>query len=259
MGNMAFMWDNRYAHFSTVLTPSSEALGLPVEYTQIPDRKSPWRSAISTAEPYIDINMQTTNASAIFLVNARAMPGGEIILEDRGTGSTPGSPTTLATITPDPFSETKVDVAYFPYGTFRHMRLRFTNPYSANTYAEIAHVGIGPVFEPDKSMVQLNRVKQDPSVVVYSVDGQASATERTQFATGALNLHWQDQDPDGGQNNFERLREMYRFMGRHHPFFLQLDKDLDFTCYMARFTSDFSFVDIEHAMKDMSLTWEEVR
>lgn len=218
------------------LSGSTTAAALPWTNTQNPERMTVGRSATGTGTAYIDIDLGANYASypvtAIAVANVKLIGSGVLKLQERGTGSTPGSATDVATLpTQDAFR--KIAFAY-PAATVtkRHYRLLFTNPGSDNDYAELGFVFLGSYFEPGVNWSSPSEFGyDDPSLVRTADGGQESLRTRTPYYEGALEFR------DILQADFDALHTIYDIcVTAGAPFFLMLDEDQDWQNALVRFS-----------------------
>lgn len=213
---------NLWSASTSTVSASSEATALPAAATRNPDRTYPWRSAVDTGEAALDLDLGTGYTSypvtAVALANVRLLGTGVVKLQERGTGSSPGTATDVLTL---PAMDAGRRITYgYPASpvTARHYRLLFTNPTSAEDFAEVGYVFIGQYFEPAVNFsTPADFPYEDPSVARVSESGQATFVERTPYYAGDLTFS------DLAQSDFDALHAIYQIVRGTTPFFLVLD------------------------------------
>lgn len=252
---------DRWSASTTVVVGTSEATALPATNTQQPDRANIWRSLVGSGEAALDADFgSVVSIDMIAVANVKRLSGGSLQLQDRGTGTTAGTASTVATITPATDDETGVVVQDVTSFTARHVRLLWTNPESVSDYAECGVVGIGAGFEPTQDL-QWNwpTSRVDPSVRVQAPGGQVTVTQRPAYTTGSWRFLWET------AADLDRLRAFYRRVGTHTPFFFAQGDDFstvvrpDWVQLFARLTGARGLVGITPGVFDVQLEWEEVR
>ncbi len=212
---------------TTTLTASSSATALPASYLQHPDRAKVWRSLTQTGVQTMDFDLASAqDVTSVCVANLKLVGAGALQVY---SGASLGAETTLrATITSQD-RDTRAASSFFTTGNARYWRLKWTNPGSANDYAEVGYVHLGTYFEPLVNItVPVDIARPDPSVLVESVDGQAQAVRRTKFFRGSWVF----------QNIVEAQLDLYRALwdtiGVGGVYFQHLDTSLAWTCWYAR-------------------------
>lgn len=232
MARIRYLYANDYTAAATVLTPSSTSTTLPVGNSQSPDRSLVFRSGTVSVAVTIDVDFGSTKAvTAAAMANIRLFSGGALEVYDRGTGGAPGAATLKATLSA---SDTYRRTAFVFFTSFsaRHVQLKFTNPGAISGYVELGHAFLGTYFEPSVNVrVPMDTEIVDPSVILSSVDGQKSTTERTNYEAGAQELYFVE---ESDQASFQAMQTA---VGKRVPVFVVLDGALAWTCWMAYFTT----------------------
>ena len=236
MARIRFMDTSRNLFAAAALTAGSAATGLPAANAQHPDRAKVWRSATNTTGQTLDIDLGSSQAvTCVALANHKRIgSGGLVNLRERGTGGSPGAPTTIAVI-PAQDRDTRTASAFFGSVSARHWQLQFTNPSVVSDYVELGYAHLGTYFEPTVNIaVPAEIARPDPSVIVESVDGQATTARRTKFFRGS----WAFRNITEAQ--LDLYRAMWDALGVSGVFFQHLDDSLAWTCWYARNAADLS-------------------
>lgn len=249
-----YLYANRWAEATTVLTASSEASALPVKASQNPDRSYAFRSGTGAVEVTIDCDLGAVrNIDAIAAANVRLFTGGSLQVSQRGTGATPGAAVLVATL---PASEAlrRTTFAFVSTVSARHWRFTFTNPGLVSGYVELGYAFLGLAFQPSVNVrVPLDTQVIDPSVIERSVDGQKSTTFRTNFDAGSMELFFVP------TADAEAFATMQSTVGVRLPFFMVLDDTLSWTAWLAAFTTPIGRKFEEATGRyTVSYGWEEI-
>lgn len=251
---MIILDDNRWTLPTSLVSATSEATALPAVMTQHPERTAVWRSLTQSGVQALDCDLGSVmSLDTVAVANAKLIMGGTLVLQNRGTGSTPGSAVTVLTID-DLDDETLAVLETFPAISARHVRLLWTNPSSLLDYAECGAIGLGPGFVPvDDPQWGFPMNRLDPSVLTSAPDGQATVTQRRQFASGEWDLRWNT------TADLDRLRQWYRRVGTSTPFFASFYEVLDWTSLYMRLTGQRGLTGLAQGIFDVAITWEETR
>lgn len=247
---------NHWPSLAGTITASSAAAGLPVTYTQSPDRSKVWRSAVGTAAVTIDRDLgAAVSTSGIGVANLRLFgSGGVLNVYQRGSAGSPGASVLLGTITGQD-RDTRAAAAFWAAQSFRHYRLEFTNPGAVSSYVEVGVVHLGTYFEPAVNPTVPAEVQRvDPSVSAESVDGQRTTARRSKYFAG----RWQFRDIL--ETQLDEYRAIFDAAGVAGPAFHVLDTALPWTCVYAY---QAGALEIGHELVAgryaLSLPWVEVR
>lgn len=244
---------NLYVAIATALTPSSSATALPASYSQHPDRAKVWRSAQGTGVATMDVDLGSAqDVTALHVANLKLVGAGALQLY---SGASLGAETTLrGTITAQD-TDTRVGFVHFATANARYWRLKFTNPGSANDYAELGYVHLGTYFEPTQNVTVPSDVGLlDPSVESASVDGQATFARRTMFAKGA----WAFENIPEAQ--LTSYRAIWRALGVSGVFFQVLDDTLSWTAWYSRIAGQLGVqMGVLEGRYNVGLPWQENR
>lgn len=168
-------YGNLYSAAASTVTASSAATGLPVAFSQSPDRSQVYRSATSTSVVDVTIDLgasRSVNGWAV--ANIKLVGTGALALYQHGTAGSPGAGVLVATITAQD-AQRKVAFSFFAAVSARHWSLKWTNPTSASDYAELGYAWLGTYFEPSVNYsVPMPQRMVDPSLI-----GRSSSRQRT--------------------------------------------------------------------------------
>jgi hypothetical protein len=253
--NLRLLYVNRYSAATTTLTASSSATALLVGASKNPDRSYAWRSLTQTGVQTIDADFGSSMAvNACLLANVKTVGTGVVELYSRGTGSSPGSATLVATM-PTQDRDTRTTFAFFNSVSARHWQLKWTNPTSASDYAELGHAFLGTYIEGQRNIRVPSRIaRPDPSVASMSVDGQQTFRRRTKYFTG----EWEFLEISEAQ--LTELRAIFDAIGVGTPFYAVLDTSLTWTSWFARFVGALQ-TNLSQVVGryTVAMSWEEVR
>lgn len=255
MARIRFMDTSRnlYVATATALTPSATVTALPAANSQHPDRAKVWRSTQGTGVATMDADLGSAqDVTSLLVANVKLLGAGVLELY---SGASLGAETTLQATMPAQDRDTRTTFAFFSAASARYWRLKFTNPGGANDYAELGYVHLGTYFEPLVNVaVPAEIARPDPSVIVESVDGQATMARRTKFFRGA----WSFRNIVDAQ--LDLYRAMWDALGVGGVYFQHLDTSLPWTCWYARNAADLSIelAEIENRYT-LSFPWVENR
>jgi hypothetical protein len=171
------------------------------------------------------------------------------------SGASLGAETSLqGTITAQD-TDRRVGFVHFVSASARYWRLKFTNPGSANDYAELGYVHLGTYFEPTQNVsVPSDLELLDPSVESASVDGQATFARRTQFSRGT----WAFENIPEAQ--LDTYRALWRTLGASGVFFQVLDDSLSWTSWYSRMVGQLGVqMGVLEGRYNVGLGWVECR
>lgn len=248
---------NEWAKTSAILTASSAAAALPAAATQNPDRSYVWRSVAGTGSATLDVDFGAAVAvECIALANVKRIGAGVVELYQRGSAGSPvGGDGTLVATVPSQDRDTRAAAAFWASQSFRHWRIKFTNPGAASDYAEIGYVHLGTYFEPTANpIVPADMQRIDPSVETASIDGQTSTASRTKFYAG----RWQfRQIPDA---QLDQYRAMFDALGVSGRLFQVLDTSRGWMCWYAKFAGPLEVgLEVLDGRYALGQPWVEVR
>lgn len=229
----AFLEVNDWVTGGGTLVATSAASALPAAATQDPERTYVWRSLEQTADQVLTRDFGASRVVGYCAVaNVRRQNGGALKLYQGGVGGSPSW--NLVATFGDEDAETRMAVVTFAPLAARHWKLEWTNAVPATPdYAECGYVGLGSAFEPTRAcIVPVPWMLIDPSVPRTSVDGQASFTTRTSFASGSLAFR------SVSEADLTSFRSMRRSLGRKKPFFFSLDTGHTNQQWLMRFAGD---------------------
>jgi hypothetical protein len=250
-----YLYANRYAEATTVLTASSESSALPVKASQNPDRSYVFRSGTVGVAVTVEADLGAVrNINAIAAANVRLFTGGVLEVYQRGTGATAGAAVLVATM-PAQDALRRTTFAFVSTVSARHWQFKFTNPGLVSGYVEMGYAFLGEAFQPSVNVrVPLDTQVIDPSVIERSVDGQKSTTFRTNYDAGNMELFFV---PTADAEAFATMQSV---VGVRLPFFMVLDDTLSWTAWLAAFTTPIGRK-FEEAVARYTVTygWEEIR
>jgi hypothetical protein len=249
---IAFLYTNRYR--SATLTASSSASALPAAASQNDDRSFVWRSLQQTGAQTIDIDFGSVLAvSAVALANVRLLGSGVVELYHRGDAGSPGAATLVATL-PAMNAYTRTAFAFFSSASHRHWQFKWTNPTSANDYAELGYAFLGVEVEPAINVrVPADIRRIDPSVFGVSIGGQKTFALRTKRFMG----EWTFDDVVEAQR--AQIETLFDTVGASGAHFVVLDTALPWTCWLARLGDELRIgLAIVAGRYPISFPWQEV-
>lgn len=239
----------------STLSASSEVAALPAEASAHPDRIYVWRSLTETADQQITSDIGTDiSPTMIAVANLRKMNSGAVKLQQAGSAATPGAWVDVVTLS-DPDVVANVTVGFFAATTARHWRLYYTNgtPLVAD-YAEAGYIGLGAYFEPSSNIRGgFDMPAYDPSIITQSVDGQQTATARSQYTSLDLRLNLVS------AADMTQFTEFYRSLTVRSLIFLMMDASLDWSWLLGRFRSPLTRTPLDGGSFAMSVGFEESR
>lgn len=252
---IAFLYENRYSAPVTVLVASSAVSALPAAASANEDRSYVWRSATAITVQTLDADFGSVlPVSSVALANVKALGTGVVELSHRGDGSAPGA-ATLVTTLPAQNAYTRTAFAFFASQSHRHWQLTWTNPTSANDYAELGFAFLGTYLEPAVNvMVPLDISWPDPSIGTPSVDGQKTFAQRTKFFAGT----WMFDTV--AETQLGQLQALFAAIGVSRAHFVVLDAALPWTSWYARLVGQLGVgLGILAGQYTPSIAWEENR
>jgi hypothetical protein len=255
MANLRIAWSNLWSAAVSVLVASSEASALPATNTKTSDRTAVWRSATATTVQTIDIDLGSVLAvTSVLVANVKLLGTGVLELYQRGDAGTAGAAVLVGTVSTQD-RDTRVGFLFFASQSHRHWQLKWTNPTSANDYAEVGYVHLGTYLEPTvNARVPMDAERRDPSVGYASVDGQQSFARRTKHFVGSWEFYFA---PEADLTN---LRSVFDSVGMSTPIFAVLDTSLAWTAWLLRFASGIrpKFEEVT-GRYTIAAAWEEAR
>lgn len=237
------------------IAASTEVTALPAAASQHPDRSYVWRSLNDVSDKYLTITLgNAAAATMIGIANLRRVNGGAVVLQQAGSGASPGAWTDVVTL-PDSDPITRVTLAFFDSTTAKHWRLKLVNgtPAAAD-YAEVGVVGLGEYYQPERRMAaRFDMPIFDPSVITRSVDGQETGTARTQYTSFEVSFI---AAPDEDREDLEAL---YRSLSVRATIFLSLHETISWQWFYGRLRSPFNREPIGGRQLMLNVGFEEAR
>jgi hypothetical protein len=244
---------NLYVATTTTLTASSSVTALPASHSQHPDRAKVWRSVTGTGVPTMDVDLGSAqDVTCLVVANVKLVGAGALLLY---SGASLGAETNLRATMPAQDRDTRTTFSFFATVNARYWRLKFTNPGSANDYAELGYVHLGTYLEPAQNVtVPVDLQRPDPSVESASVDGQQTFARRTKFFRGA----WEFGNIAEAQ--LDNYRAMWDALGASGVFFQVLDDALPWTSWYARIAGQLAVqLAVLEGRYNVGLPWQECR
>ncbi len=256
MPRIRFCYVNRFGAAGATVVASSAATNLPAAAAKNPDRSYPWRSATGIATPTLDVDFGAVAAVSLVAIANPVQFRDDAFVEiyERGDSGTAGSATQVATL---PLADTQSRVSYITFATqsHRHWQLKWTNPGSNTGPVEAGYVFMGVPYEPTVNYVApAEHQAVDPSIPVFSVDGQVTVTRRRQYRRFSLVF---DFVPEA---DFDAMRALFQAVGTHTPFFVSLDSNRAWSTTLVRFMTDLgSLEEVAYGRWTVMMQLEEVR
>jgi hypothetical protein len=237
------------------VSASSAVAGLPASATQVPDRKYVWRSTTGTGIATIDCDFGAAQTiSMCALANVKALSGGTVRFNTRGTGGSPGAASALVTLgTPD--VTTQAVAGFFNPTSVRHAQFEFLNPGAVSDYAEAGFAFAGGFVEPVLNVLPgWSMDRDDPSLSRQSVGRQKQFATFEKFYAGRW--AW-----DASRfADWDLFRALYDTVGTSTEVVFVLSTAYAWTTWLARLTGPLSArPSLARQRAEVSIGWEEVR
>jgi hypothetical protein len=248
---------------ATPITFSSEQAGFPASNVLNPFRSKSWRTASGQiTNQYIEFDCGYQIRPKTFIITneqrgIQLSPQAEIRIK----GCNDGNWTTPTANVLIPWGETLITkYSTSDFGSCRFWRVEISDTASLEPFLEIGNVFLGDSIDFSSTDLNLDWEYEvlDDSESVVSDGGEAWWDKKAQRSAYRFELNYMS------KAERDNLEDLFRMVGKHKPFYINLDPDMKITLAQSelaiycRFTSGLAFVNPFFGYYNCSLDVEEV-